>query len=144
MVRDNVKSVLYGMQAVLPHLQARGEGTIANVSSMLGRVPFAPIRAAYSACKAAVNSLGETLRIELKETFPRIRVITVLPGVVKTDFGNNSLGGGPDSRSLPGAQDVDDVARVIADGLFTRNGDLYTRAGAERVVLGHLEALAKS
>ena len=49
MVRDNVKSVLYGMQAVLPHLQARGDGTIANVSSMLGRVPFVPFRAAYSA-----------------------------------------------------------------------------------------------
>ena len=66
MVRDNVKSALYGMQAVLPHLQARGDGTIANVSSMLGRVPFAPIRSAYSACKAAMNSLTETLRMELQ------------------------------------------------------------------------------
>jgi NADP-dependent 3-hydroxy acid dehydrogenase YdfG len=144
MVRDNVKSVLYGMQAVLPHLQARGDGTIANVSSMLGRVPFAPIRAAYSACKAAMNSLTETMRMELKSSHPEIRVITVLPGVVKTDFGSRALGGGPDSRSLPGAQEVDEVARVIADALLTRNGDVYTRPGAERIVLGHLEALAKS
>ncbi len=144
MVRDNVKSALYGMQAVLPHLQARGDGTIANVSSMLGRVPFAPIRAAYSACKAALNSMTETLRMELREKFPKIRVITVLPGVVATDFGNHALGGGPDSRTLPGAQDVGEVARVIADGLLTRNGDLYTREGAERVGIGHLEQLAKS
>ncbi|MGZ3405310.1 MAG: SDR family oxidoreductase [Polyangia bacterium] len=144
MVRDNVKSALYGMQAVLPHLQARGDGTIANVSTMLSRVPFAPIRSAYSACKAALNSLTETLRMELREKFPKIRVLTVLPGVVATDFGNNALGGGPDSRSLPGAQPVDEVARVIADALLTRNGDVYTREGAVKVALGHVEALARS
>ncbi|MCA1665601.1 MAG: SDR family NAD(P)-dependent oxidoreductase, partial [Myxococcales bacterium] len=142
MVRDNVKSALYGMQAIVPHLQSRGDGTVANVSSMLSRVPFAPIRSAYSACKAALNSLTETLRIELRDTHPKIRVITVLPGVVATDFGNKALGGGPDSRALPGAQEVGEVARVIADALLTRNGDVYTRPGAEKVALGHIEQLA--
>ncbi|MCU1277023.1 MAG: 3-oxoacyl-ACP reductase [bacterium] len=142
MVRDNVKSALYGMQAVLPHLQARGDGTIANVSSMLARVPFAPIRSAYSACKAALNSLTETLRIELRDKYPHIRVITVMPGVVATDFGNNAVGGGPDSRSLPNAQAVDEVARIIADALLTRAGDVYTRADGAKLALGHLERLA--
>ncbi len=142
MVRDNVKSALYGMQAVLPHLQARGDGTIANVSSMLSRVPFAPIRSAYSAAKAALNSLTETLRAELGGKFPNIRVITVLPGVVATDFGNHALGGGPDSRALPNAQDVGEVARVIADGLLTRHGDLYTRSGAVDMAVKHLQQLA--
>lgn len=144
MVRDNVKSALYGMQAVLPHLQARGDGTIANVSSMLSRAPFAPIRSAYSACKAALNSLTDTLRAELKEKFPKIRVITVLPGVVATDFGNHALGGGPDSRALPGAQDVGEVGRVIAEALLTRNGDVFTREGAERAGIGHLESLVRA
>ena len=144
MVRDNLKSALYGMQVVLPHLQARGDGAIVNVSSGLGRVPFAGFRSAYSAVKAALNSLTETLRMELREKFPKIHVITVLPGVVATDFGNHALGGGPDSRTLPGAQDVGEVARVIADALLTRNGDVYTREGAERVAIGHIEQLAKS
>ena len=49
MMLVNVKSALYGMQAVLPHFKERGEGHIVNVSSMLGRIPFAPIRSAYSA-----------------------------------------------------------------------------------------------
>lgn len=142
MVRDNVKSALWGMQAIVPHLQARGDGTIANVSSMLSRVPFAPIRSAYSACKAALNSLTETLRLELRDAFPRIRVITVLPGVVATDFGNRALGGGPDSRALPGAQDVGEVARIIADALLSRSGDVYTRPGVHKVALAHLEELA--
>ncbi len=143
MVRDNVKAALWGMQAIVPHMTARGDGTIANTSSMLGRVPFAPIRSAYSACKAALNSLSETLRVELRDKHPNVRVITILPGVVATDFGNRALGGGPDSRALPGAQDVGEVARVIADALLSRNGDVYTRPGAEKVAIGHLEQLAK-
>jgi NADP-dependent 3-hydroxy acid dehydrogenase YdfG len=53
MMTVNVKSALYGIQAVLPHFQARGTGQIVNVSSFLSRVPMASIRAAYSASKAA-------------------------------------------------------------------------------------------
>jgi NADP-dependent 3-hydroxy acid dehydrogenase YdfG len=41
-MRDNVKSALYGMQAILPHFKGRGAGQIINVSSMLGRVPYVP------------------------------------------------------------------------------------------------------
>ncbi len=142
MVAVNVKSVLYGMQAVLPHLTARGTGAIVNVSSMLSRVPVATIRSAYSAAKAAVNSLTETLRLELATSHPGIRVQLVLPGVVATDFGNNALGGGPDSRVLPGAQDVDEVARVIADGMAAGKADIYTRPQGLDMVLGHLTGLA--
>jgi len=143
-VRDNVKSALYGMQAIVPHLVQRGDGTIANVSSMLSRVPFAPIRSMYSAAKAALNSLTETLRMELREKAPKVRVITVMPGVVATNFGNNALGGGPDSRALPNAQDVNEAARAIADGLLVRNGDLFTRPGGDKIAIGHIEGLAKS
>lgn len=144
MVAVNVKSVLYGMQAVLPHLTARGTGAIVNVSSMLSRVPVATIRSAYSAAKAAVNSLTETLRLELATSHPGIRVQLVLPGVVATDFGLNALGGGPDSRTFPGAQDVDEVARVIADGMAAGKADIYTRPQGLDMVLGHLNRLAAS
>src|SRR5204863_2418493 len=44
MITVNVKSALYGMQAVLPHFQSRGAGQIVNVSSFLSRVPMASIR----------------------------------------------------------------------------------------------------
>lgn len=144
MLRDNVKSALYGMQAVLPHLKERGRGVLANVSSMLGRVPFATIRSAYSASKAALDSLTETLRFELAKDFPAIRVVLVFPGVVATAFGTNALHGGPDSRALPGAQPVEEVARIVADGLRAGPLDLYTRPDGLERVLEHLRAAARS
>ena len=140
MVRDNLKSALYGMQAVLPHFKERGAGTLANVSSMLGRVPFATIRSAYSASKAALGSLGETLRFELQKDHPQIRVMTLFPGVVSTGFGLNALGGGPDSRAIPGGQSPEEVARLFADGLLRGPLDLYTRQDALGRVLDHLRA----
>jgi short-subunit dehydrogenase len=142
MVRDNTRSVLHGMQVVLPHFKARRRGVLANVSSMLSRVPVVSFRAAYSASKAAVNALTEAVRAELAKDYPGIRVVLVLPNVVATEFGNNALGGGPDSRSLPGAQSVDEVARVIADGLFSGPLDLYTRPEYLEMALARLRTLA--
>jgi NADP-dependent 3-hydroxy acid dehydrogenase YdfG len=142
MVSDNVKSTLYGMQVVLPHLQARGDGAIVNVSSQLSRVPFAAIRSAYSAAKAAVNSLSETLRLELTRTHPNIRIVTFMPGPVATDFGASALGGGIDSRALPNVQSPEEVARLLADAALGRRGDVYTMPNGLELALGHLRGLA--
>lgn len=127
MMTINVKSVLYGIQAVLPHFRERKRGHVITVSSMLGRIPMAPIRSAYSAAKAAVNSLMTSLRLELKPEFPEIHLSTVMPGVVATPFGANALHGGPDSRSLPNAQPVGEVATAIADLIEHPRAELYTR-----------------
>ena len=141
MVRDNVMSVLYAMQAVVPVLQEQGEGVVANVSSFLGLVPRATFRSAYSAAKAAVNSLTDTVRFSLAD-HPGIRVVLVIPGVVATEFGTNALGGGVDSRTLPGTQTAEDVARIVADGLLAGPLDLYTRPEGVGPALDHLRALA--
>jgi NAD(P)-dependent dehydrogenase (short-subunit alcohol dehydrogenase family) len=144
MIRDNTRSALHGMQVVLPHFKARKKGVLVNVSSMLSRIPEAIPRAAYSAAKAALNSLTESLRFELAKDYPGIRVVLVLPGVVATDFGNTAIGGGVDSRTIPGAQSVEDAARIIADGLFTGPVDLYSRPGSLQRVVGYLERLGSS
>lgn len=140
MMRINVKSVLYGMQAVLPHFRARGSGHIINVSSMLGRLPLAPMRSAYSAAKAAVNALTANLRVELAATHPGIHVSAVHPGVVATEFGLHAMHGGPDSRHLPNAQPVDEVAGVIAELIANPRADVYTRPGARQMVAAYFAA----
>jgi NADP-dependent 3-hydroxy acid dehydrogenase YdfG len=139
MIRDNVKSVLYGMQAILPHFKARNEGQIINVSSMLGRIPFAPIRSAYSAAKHALNAITASFRMELRGSCPGVVVTLVSPGVVATEFGNNSLHGGFDSRTLPNAQPVAEVAKVIVDAIEARAIDVYTLPGAAAMVHGYFD-----
>src|SRR5258706_12872405 len=44
MIAINVKSVLYGIQAVLPHFRERKRGHIITISSGLARFPFAAAR----------------------------------------------------------------------------------------------------
>ena len=131
----NVKSALYGMQEVLPHFKERGDGQIVNVSSMLGRIPFAVIRSAYNGAKHFLDALTANFRMEHAESHPGIVFTLVSPGVVRTDFGLNAMHGGPDSRQLPYSQSAEEVAEVIANVIDSRRNDVYTRAGSrDRVI----------
>jgi len=136
-MRQNVKTALYGMQEVLPHFKARGDGHVINVSSMLGRIPFAVIRSAYCGAKHFLNALTATMRAEVQQTHPGIQFSIVSPPVVRTDFGLNALHGGPDSRQLPDSQSAEEVAAVIAAVIASRRPDVYTRAGARDRVAGY-------
>lgn len=140
MLLVNTKSALYGMQAVLPHFQSRGRGHIINISSMLGRVPFATQRSAYCAAKHALNALTACLRMDLRRTHPDIHVSTVSPPVVATEFGVNALGGGMDSRRFPNAQPVADVAEVLLDVIRHPRADVYTRPGSREMVARYFSA----
>lgn len=139
----NVKTALYGMQEVLPHFRSRGTGHIINVSSMLGRIPWAQGRSAYSGAKHFLNALTASLRTELAQEFPGIQISLVSPGVVRTDFGLNALHGGPDSRQLPDSQSAEEVAGVIAGMIASRRPDIYTRAGARERVIGYFSSLGE-
>jgi NADP-dependent 3-hydroxy acid dehydrogenase YdfG len=140
MMSVNAKSALFGMQAVLPHFRERRRGHIVNVSSMLGRVPFAAARSAYNAAKHALEALTANLRMELRAEFPEIHVTCVHPGVVATDFGLNALHGGVDSRALPGGQTPEEVAEVIAGVIDRPRPDIYTRPGARELVARYYSA----
>lgn len=47
MININTKSVLFGMQAIVPYFKERKEGQLINLSSLLGRLPLATFRAMY-------------------------------------------------------------------------------------------------
>jgi len=141
MMQVNVKSSLYGIQDVLPHFKARGAGHIINVSSMLGRVPFAVIRSAYCGAKHFLNALTATLREELQETHPGIAVSLVSPPVVRTDFGLNARHGGPDSRQFPMSQSPEEVAAVIASVIDSRIPDAYTMPGSQERVAAYFASI---
>ena len=144
MMRANVMSALYGMQEVLPHFRSRGSGHVINVSSMLGRIPFATFRSAYCGAKHFLNALTATFRAELAETDPNIHVSLVSPGIVRTPFGLNAVHGGPDSRELPGSQSAEDVAAVIARVIESPRSDVYTQTDGRQRVLDYYGSLGSN
>jgi NADP-dependent 3-hydroxy acid dehydrogenase YdfG len=137
MMRVNVSSALYGMQEILPHFKERNEGHVINISSMLGRLPYAVIRSSYTGAKHFLNALTAMFREEVQQTHPGIQFSLVSPGVVRTSFGANAVHGGPDSHSMPNSQSPEEIAAVIADVIRTRKPDVYTRAGARSRVMDY-------
>ncbi|MDH3241921.1 MAG: SDR family oxidoreductase, partial [Alphaproteobacteria bacterium] len=61
--RVNLDGTLMCAQAALPHMKAQGGGTIVNMGSISGRVPYAT-GGAYAASKAAIEMLTRVLAIE--------------------------------------------------------------------------------
>lgn len=70
-------------RAVLPKMRAQGQGLIINISSVAGFISI-PYQSMYSASKAAIESMTEALRIEVKPF--GIKVSLIEPGDIKTDF----------------------------------------------------------
>jgi short-subunit dehydrogenase len=79
----NVRAAEATVNALLPHMQRRGSGQIALISSLLGWFGL-PVAPAYSASKAALKRYGEGLREPLARD--GIRVSVVMPGFVKSDM----------------------------------------------------------
>lgn len=74
------------IKAIVPIMRKQGNGTIVNISSMVGRFGV-PLNSAYVSSKFAVEGLSESISFELEEY--GIRIIVIEPGVVKSDFFQN-------------------------------------------------------
>ena len=86
MVDVNIKGVLYGIAAALPHMIAQRSGHIINVSSVAGhKVRTGSV--VYSATKHAVRVISEGLRQEVKPHGLRTTIIS--PGAVDTELPNS-------------------------------------------------------
>jgi NADP-dependent 3-hydroxy acid dehydrogenase YdfG len=83
MVDVNLKGVLYGIAAALPHMKEQKSGHIINVSSVYGH-KVDPGAAVYCATKFAVRALSEGLRQEVKPY--NIRTTVISPGAVATEL----------------------------------------------------------
>ena len=82
-INVNVNGVYYTTRAVLPEMIERNTGDIINISSTAGQ-KGGPITSAYSASKAAVIGLSESLMMEVRKK--NIRVATMTPSTVATDM----------------------------------------------------------
>ncbi len=103
MIDVNIKGVLYGIAAVLPHVRAQKGGHIIYVSSVAGH-KVGPGGAVYSATKHAVRALSEGLRQEVKPY--NIRTTIISPGAVATEL--------PDTITDPVAERVRGLYEKVA------------------------------
>jgi NADP-dependent 3-hydroxy acid dehydrogenase YdfG len=81
MIDVNIRGALNGIAAVLPFMQARGEGQVINISSIGGHV-VSPTAAVYCATKFAVRAITEGFRQEND----RLRATVICPGVVTSEL----------------------------------------------------------
>jgi NADP-dependent 3-hydroxy acid dehydrogenase YdfG len=83
MIDVNLKGVLYGIAAALPHMKAQKSGHFINVSSVAGH-KVGPGAAVYAATKHGVRVISEGLRQEVKPY--NIRTTIISPGLVDTEL----------------------------------------------------------
>jgi NADP-dependent 3-hydroxy acid dehydrogenase YdfG len=115
----NVLGLLQVSQAAIPHLRAAGRGDVVNLSSMSGRRVGSTEMAVYAASKAAVHTISEGLRRELRPD--GIRVAVVAPGLVDTpifegmdDRTSQRLRAATAEKGLPVDTVADAIVRVLA------------------------------
>ncbi|MCI3921992.1 SDR family NAD(P)-dependent oxidoreductase [Paenibacillus sp. TRM 82003] len=109
------RAVLVLSRAATGAMVPRGRGYVLNVGSVAGMVPGG---GHYSAAKAYVIVLTETLAGELRGT--GVRATVVAPGYVRTEFHERSgmRSGGRSALTRRVWLDVDDVVDAALDDLF--------------------------
>lgn len=143
MIDVNLKSVFYGMKAIVPYFEKRGEGHLINVSSFLGRVPLATYRSAYNAAKAGANSLTANLRMDLRAKYPKVHVSLVLAGFVDTDFHKVARTPFPVKAGArvgdAVVQSAEEAAKQIASLIDHPTAELYTNPGLRDLTLHYYQ-----
>jgi NAD(P)-dependent dehydrogenase (short-subunit alcohol dehydrogenase family) len=118
LIGTNLTGVYLCTRQAVPRMRQRGGGFIVNISSLAGKNSFAG-GAAYNASKFGLNGMSEAIMLDHR--YESVRVSTVLPGSVNTEFGRS---GPADWKIQP-----EDVAEVVAMIL----------ALPERTLVSHVE-----
>ena len=125
----NVRGVVASVRAALPLMRRRGRGAIVNISSIAG-VTAMGSNIVYCASKAAVDNLTKSLARALA---PDIRVVSVSPGLVDTEFVRGLDRGWRDEqagrtplRRLAAPEEVARAVLAVATSLTFMTGAILT------------------
>ena len=83
MIDTNIKGLLYVTREIIPYMVSKNSGHIINIGSTAGMYAYAD-GAVYCATKVAVKFLSDGIRIDTIDK--NIKVTTIQPGIVETDF----------------------------------------------------------
>lgn len=113
MIDINVKGLLYVSKAVIPQMTQRKAGHIINIGSSAGREVY-PKGNVYCASKYAVAAITEGMRMDLNPY--GIKVCSINPGLVETEFSSVRLKGDPNAANhYKGYKPLqpEDIAEII-------------------------------
>ncbi|HVT36040.1 MAG TPA: SDR family NAD(P)-dependent oxidoreductase [Nevskiaceae bacterium] len=143
-IEINLLGCVRGARAVIPLMSAQGAGHIVNVASFAG-IANPPALASYSATKAAVISLSETLRFELAPH--GVGVSVACPSFFRTNLMATSQASAPPGAANPAPQmerivnKLMDTATVTADDVAA---DIHDAVLKNRfLVITHGDARAR-
>lgn len=134
---------LYCMLEVIPYMKREGEGLIVNVTSLAAKHGV-PYLGAYSASKAALVALSQSLRAELSKD--GVWILNVYPGYTQTDMFKNEKHVSGARRPRPPYAPVARVAEAIAKAIERGNRDLVLSLEGKTltVVQGLLPSLVEN
>jgi NAD(P)-dependent dehydrogenase (short-subunit alcohol dehydrogenase family) len=128
-IHKHFKTNLYGpinmIKAVLPFMRKERNGLIINITSIAGYVG-SPFRSIYSAGKAALDLISETLNMETKEF--KINVVSIAPGDYLTNI--------PKGRFHSPVKEESPYKNSYKKGLETMNK--HIDSGADPKIIGKL------
>jgi 3-oxoacyl-[acyl-carrier protein] reductase len=107
-IETNLSGAFYCCREAIPLMRLRGGGYIFNISSLAAVNPFAG-GSAYNASKFGLNGFTEAVMLDVRHE--GIRVSTIMPGSVATDFGAAPGGKAKDTWKLTG----EDIAKAVVD-----------------------------
>jgi NADP-dependent 3-hydroxy acid dehydrogenase YdfG len=115
MSRLNYEGAVFAAAAVLPGMLERRAGRLAVVSSVAANRGL-PASGGYSASKAAVSTLWEAMRIDLRGT--GVHCTTIHPGFVESPLNEKN------KFKMPFIMPAARAARIMADGLERGRDDI--------------------
>jgi 3-oxoacyl-[acyl-carrier protein] reductase len=107
-IETNLSGVFYCSREALFRFVTRGGGYIVNISSLAGSNAFAG-GAAYNASKFGLNGLSEAMMQDVRSE--NVRVSTIMPGSVATQFGGHDEDSGSDWKVW--SEDVAEIVRTL-------------------------------
>jgi short-subunit dehydrogenase len=115
----NLFALIRLTQACLPGMRRLRQGTIVNLSSIVGKFAF-PFSGVYAASKHAVEAVSDSLRMEVRPF--GIRVITIRPGPVASEFNESAtrMTGDLMARTDPDYQPVYQASGSGLGGIFSK------------------------
>jgi NADP-dependent 3-hydroxy acid dehydrogenase YdfG len=135
MIDVNVRGLLHGIAAALPHFQRQGSGHFVTVASIAAHV-VSPTAAVYSATKHAAWAISEGLR---QEADPSIRVTTISPGVVESELADTITDPATQVRiaayranTIPAGAIADAIAYAIAQPADVDVNEIVIRPARQR------------